>query len=123
LFFVHFQNTSFVAEEKDGVIGFLVGFVSQSQPGEAYISFAGVHPDHRKEGVALELYRHFFNTVKSKGCHMVKCVTSPVNQASIAFHTRTGFAFERTGFEVDGVPVKRDYDGDGRDRVHFFKSI
>ncbi|HET7616742.1 MAG TPA: GNAT family N-acetyltransferase, partial [Bacillales bacterium] len=53
LFFVHFQNTSFVAEEKDGVIGFLVGFVSQSQPGEAYIHFAGVHPDHRKEGVAL----------------------------------------------------------------------
>lgn len=43
LFFRHFQDTSFVAEEDNKLIGFLTGFISQSYPGEAYIHFIGIH--------------------------------------------------------------------------------
>lgn len=34
LFFVHFCPTSFVAEQDDLIIGFVVGLVSQSHPDE-----------------------------------------------------------------------------------------
>ena len=37
LFFDHFTNTSFAADRDGALAGFLVGFVSQSQPGDAYI--------------------------------------------------------------------------------------
>ena len=50
LFFVHFTETAFVAEDGDDLCGFLAGFLSQSRPDEAYIHFAGVSPDHRGRG-------------------------------------------------------------------------
>jgi hypothetical protein len=38
LFFVHFQLTSFVAEQDGKIVGFVTGFVSQTFPEEAYIN-------------------------------------------------------------------------------------
>lgn len=48
LFFDHFKQTSFIAEEDGRIIGFLIGFLSQSHPKESYIHFVGVHPHWRK---------------------------------------------------------------------------
>jgi hypothetical protein len=45
LFFEHFTGTSFAAEAEGELAGFLVGFVSQSRPGEAYIHFVGAGYD------------------------------------------------------------------------------
>lgn len=39
LFFSHFQPTSFVAETERELAGFLIGFVSQTDPQQAYIHF------------------------------------------------------------------------------------
>ena len=44
LFFVHFRGTSFVAERDGELAGFLVGFLSQAEPDEAYVHFVGVSP-------------------------------------------------------------------------------
>ena len=52
IFFVHFRPTSFAAQEHDRVVGFLAGFVSQTDPSQAYIHFVAIHPDHRKRGFA-----------------------------------------------------------------------
>jgi GNAT superfamily N-acetyltransferase len=60
LFFAHFGNTSFIAELDGNPIGFLIGFLSPVVAEEAYIHFVGVHPDHRKRGVARGLYEQFF---------------------------------------------------------------
>lgn len=123
LFFQHFQDTSFVAEQDGQIIGFLLGFVSQTIPTEAYVHFIGVHPDCRKDGVAKYLYQMFFEKVGEKGCNVVRCVTSPVNKTSIAFHTRMGFQILKGTGEVDGVPVTINYDGIGQDRVLFIKEL
>ncbi|UUZ83722.1 GNAT family N-acetyltransferase [Paenibacillus sp. P26] len=123
LFFQHFQDTSFIAEQEGQVIGFLIGFVSQTIPTEAYVHFIGVHPDCRKDGVAKDLYQMFFEKVREKGCNVVRCVTSPVNKSSIAFHTRMGFQIEKGTGEVDGIPVAINYDGIGQDRVLFVKEL
>jgi ribosomal protein S18 acetylase RimI-like enzyme len=115
LFFLHFEGTSFVAEDEDGELaGFLVGFLSQASPEEAYIHFVGVSPERRGEGVGSALYERFFEEVRAHGRSVVRCVTSPVNEDSVAFHRALGFEVERT------VP---DYDGPGEDRVLLVKRL
>jgi len=115
LFFLHFEGTSFVAEDEEGdLVGFLCGFLSQTSGDEAYIHFVGVTPDKRGEGLGRTLYERFFEEVRSKGRTVVRCVNSPVNQGSVGFH-------EALGFEVDRVVP--DYDGPGEDRVLLVKRL
>ena len=115
LFFLHFEGTSFVAENDDGTLAaFLIGFLSQTDDEEAYIHFVGVAPDHRGSGIGRELYERFFAVAAAQGRTRVRCVTSPVNEGSIAFHESLGFAIES---------VAKDYDGPGEDRVLFVKQL
>lgn len=115
LFFVHFEGTSFVAEDDDGQLaGFLCGFVSQTDPNEAYIHFVGVDPERRGEGLGRALYERFFDVARDHGCGVVRCVTSPRNEESIAFHTKLGFEVER---------VAEDYDGPGESRALLVRSL
>ena len=123
LFFVHFRETCFSAEHEGRVVGFLVGFLSQSRAGEAYIHFAGVHPEFRKNRIAETLYGRFFEAMRKSGRSIVRCVTSPVNKGSIAFHRRMGFSMEPGTKEIDGVPAVEDYDGKGEHRVLFVKVL
>ncbi len=123
LFFIYFQNTSFIVEEKGKIIAFLIGFVSQTNSNEAYIHFVGVHPEHRNRKIGKMLYEHFFNIVNQLGCDTVRCITSPVNKNSILFHTGLGFYIENGNNQADGVHVFKDYAGAGKDRVLFTKRL
>ncbi len=115
LFFLHFEGTSFVADDETGdLVGFVCGFLSQTDPAEAYIHFVGVSPDHRGEGIGRTLYERFFDEVREEGRSVVRCVTSPANEGSVAFH-------EALGFEVDRVVP--DYDGPGEDRVLLVRAL
>ena len=115
LFFLHFEGTSFIAESDDGkLVAFLIGFVSQTNPEEAYVHFVGVAPTERGSGVGRSLYVRFFSVVAGNGCTCVRCVTSPVNEDSVAFHESLGFTVESV------VP---DYDGPGEDRVLLVKQL
>ena len=114
LFFVHFSDTAFVAEEGGDLAGFLAGFLSQSKQDEAYIHFAGVSPGHRGRGVGRLLYERFFDAARAGSRSVVRCVTAPVNERSVAFH-------RALGFEVD--EVAEGYDGRGGDRVLMSKRL
>jgi GNAT superfamily N-acetyltransferase len=122
-FFEHFQKTSFVAQQDGQIAGFIVGFVSQTYGKEAYIHFVGVAPDFRKMDLGRSLYEHFFDTVMDMGCDLVRCVTSPVNKASIAFHKKMAFCIAPADKTIDGVAVAENYDGPGEDRVLFSKRL
>ncbi|KLA35437.1 GNAT family N-acetyltransferase [Bacillus cereus] len=123
LFFTHFQDTSFIVEHKGEIIGFLIGFVSQTFPEEAYIHFVGVSPKFRKQGIGKNLYEKFFEVVKMMSCNKVRCVTSPINKKSIAYHTKMKFEIQQGDKEIDGVSVYSNYDGTDGDRVLFLKQI
>jgi GNAT superfamily N-acetyltransferase len=123
LFFTHFCDTSFVVELDGKLIGFLVGFLSQSHLAEAYIHFVGIHPDFRQQGVGSILYKQFFQTVQAFDRVRVRCVTAPLNKSSIAYHLRMGFEAEPSEMEEDGVPYHLDYDGPGEHRVLFVKHL
>jgi len=115
LFFIHFEGTSFVAEDADGeLLGFVCGFLSQTSDEEAYIHFVGVTPEDRGEGLGRALYERFFDEARQSGRSVVRCVTSPLNRESLAFHESMGFQVERV------VP---DYDGPGEDRALLVKQL
>ncbi len=123
LFFEHFADTSFAAYRGAELAGFLVGFLSPSRPGEAYIHFVGVHPRERGQGLGRRLYEAFFGMTGARGCTVVRAVTAPVNTGSIAFHRRMGFEIEPGPAGPGGVPVAAGYDGPGQDRVRFTKHL
>ena len=113
LFFVHFRDTSFVAEDEDGgLAGFLCGFRSQTFADEAYVHFVGVNPGIRGGGLGRELYERFFAAVAPRT--IVRAVTSPVNERSVAFHQAIGFEVER---------VDENYDGKDEPRVLLVKRL
>lgn len=119
--FDHFQETSFIAEVNGRMAGFLVGFLSQTRKEEAYIHFAGVHPENRGEGIAEGLYEAFFDCALDEGRRTVRAVTSPVNEASVAFHQAMGFNLVAGDKTENGLPIHTDYDGEEQDRILFEK--
>ncbi len=92
----------------------MIGFLSQTEDDTAYVHFIGVAPDERGSGLGRELYEHFFDAARQSGRAVVRCVTSPRNTLSLAFH-------EALGFEQEGVA--EDYDGAGDSRVLLAKLL
>jgi ribosomal protein S18 acetylase RimI-like enzyme len=112
LFFIHFRDTSFVADDDGELAGFLCGFRSQTFDDEAYIHFVGVDASRRGSGLGRLLYERFFDAIAPRT--VVRAVTSPVNERSVAFHRALGFEVER---------VQPDYDGRGEARVQLVKHL
>ena len=91
LFFIHFEGTSFVAEDADGeLLGFVCGFLSQTEDDEAYIHFVGVTPEDRGDGLGRRLYERFFEEARTNGRTIVRCVTSPRTTARSHSTRRSG---------------------------------
>jgi GNAT superfamily N-acetyltransferase len=123
LWLQHFAGTSLVAEHDGRLIGFLIGFLSQDRPDEGYIHFVGVAPDARRASAGRALYQRFFETCRRAGRTRVRCITSPQNTLSIAFHTAMSFEVEPGTEGTDPVLAKADYDGPGVHRVAFVRAI
>jgi len=118
LFFTYFQTSSFLCTIDGRVVGFIVGFISDSVRDTGYVHFVGVDPECRKLGVGKELYSMFTEYCATNGVVRVKCVTSPKNTDSISFHHRLGF--RASSYDEDGNPMPMlNYDGPGEDRVLF----
>lgn len=127
LFLQHFTGTSMVVDGAEGPDGplaaFLIGFLSQDRPDEAYIHFVGVAPEHKRAGLGSAMYERFFALARETGRSRVRCITGPANLASVAYHTRMGFRIEEGDLDVDGVAAKSDYDGEGLARVCFVRDL
>lgn len=121
--FDHFRDTSFVVEEEGWLVAFLIGFVSQAKPGEAYAHLVGVRPDRRGEGIGRKLYDSFFQEMRRRSMSAVICVMSPENTDSIHFHKSLGFEVVPGDARHDGVDIHKDYGGQGRDRVKLVKDM
>jgi RimJ/RimL family protein N-acetyltransferase len=95
LFLENFASTSIVSEDAEGRMdGFLVGFPSVDDPTSAYVHFIGVAPGSRGEGLGRTLHATFADQMRERGVIAVRCVTTPVNEASVAFHESIGFVVE-----------------------------
>ena len=121
MFFHEFGDSAFVLKEDGRVIGYLFGFISQSEP-VGYVHAIGVRITNQRQGLGRQLYNHFTEFARSKGCQELKALTSPGNSNSIAFHKRIGMELHGEPNE-EGIPVVKDYSGPGIDRVVFRKKI
>ena len=123
VFFIHFNSTAYIAEIGDELVGFLVGFMSQTEEKVGYIHFAGVHPQHRRASIGRLLYEKFYVDCKANGRSIVKSCTSPINKLSINFHQKMGFEIEPGDGIVDDVPVILNYLGKDSPKVLFKKTM
>lgn len=119
LWLQHFATTSAIAERAGQLDGFLIAFLSPDRADEGYIHFVGVAPGRRGAGLGRALYEQFFERCRRAGRRRVRCITSPTNTTSIAFHQAMGFTLEGVG----DAQIKPDYDGPGVARVAFVRSI
>jgi len=118
--FIHeFGDSAFVIKENGRVIGYLFGFISQTEP-TGYIHAIGVRLTHQRQGLGRLLYDRFTEFARSKGCKELKALTSPGNADSIAFHKAIGMELHGEPNE-EGIPVVKDYSGPGVDRGVFRK--
>ena len=115
--FEHFGNTCIIVEDDDGLIGFLVGFMSQRFSDAGYVHYAGVRPGDRGAGLGTEMYTRFAQVTRDHGKTEVLAETGAWNVQSIAFHKRVGFTLEPGDEIVDGIPVHHDTTGHGFDYV------
>jgi GNAT superfamily N-acetyltransferase len=123
VFFIHFSNTSYVAEIGDDLVGFLVGFLSQSEQNTGYIHLVGVHPNYREVGLGRLLYEKYYEACRSNNRSIVKSCTSPINKLSIKFHSAMGFLIEPGDGMIDGVPVTMDFLRKDDPKVLFRKEL
>jgi ribosomal protein S18 acetylase RimI-like enzyme len=133
LFFEHFLPMSRAAEVPAGalpgeaeaadIVGFIVGFQSQTHPAIAYAHYIAVAPEFRQQGLATQLYEAFFSDARARGCTTVECITAPINAPSLAFHRRIGFELIPSAHLIEGVPVCLDHDGPGRHRVRMRRRL
>jgi ribosomal protein S18 acetylase RimI-like enzyme len=115
IFFLHFEGTSFVADDEDGQLaGFLIGFLSQTAEDEAFVHFVGVAPERRRSGVGQALYARFLEAARDSGRSVVRCVAHPSDARAISFHESVGFTAEH---------IARDFEGLGEDRVILVRTI
>lgn len=123
LFFIYFRPWTFVAVHDEAIVGFIVGFRSQTDLSQVYCHFIGVDPGWRGQSVGEALYQRLFVEADSHGCHEVLAVTAPTNRGSIAFHTRMGFTALPGPCSDGNVPFSPGYDGPGEDRVRFRREL
>jgi GNAT superfamily N-acetyltransferase len=116
-----FGNSAFVMKEGEKVVGYLFGFISQTEP-VGYVKFIGVRQSYQKRGIGRKLYERFAKFAKEKGCKELKAITSPSNKVSVAFHQGIGMKILGEP-NAEGVPVVKNYSGPGIDRVVFKKKI
>jgi ribosomal protein S18 acetylase RimI-like enzyme len=121
-FLIHeFGNTAFVIRDGSRVVGYLFGFLSQTQP-VGYVHAIAVRASARRRHLAQHLFGHFVQFARRHGCNHVKAITAPSNLASIAFHKSLGMQLLGEP-NTDGIPTVPNYAGRGASRVVFWKSI
>ena len=113
IFFHELGDHALIAEDDGEVIGFLLGLVTSGTPRVAYVHLVGIHPEHRRKGVARTLYQEFVRDCAQGGCTRMKAITTPGNEPSRRFHAALGWKVE----ELD------DYAGPGRRRMVFTAPI
>ena len=121
LFIHEFGNTAYVVKEKDNVIAYLFGFLSQTSS-TAYVHLIGVHKSKQNMGIGTKLYNNFISYAKLNDCTKLKAITSPTNVSSINFHKKIGMNLIGNK-NSDGIEVIKNYSGNGQDRIIFLIDI
>lgn len=90
---------SFVAEDADALIGFVLAQPLRHfdlEPLVVWVEDISVHPAHHRRGVATALYQTLAAWGRDAGATVMLAGIHPDNAASLALHRRVGFAVHNT---------------------------
>jgi len=93
--------------ETSGVVGFIIGDVQSWQfglPRHGRIVTIGVHPDHRRNGVARRLAEALLASFNRMGLPFVHCLVRPGDALGDFF---AAMGFTSPGFTILELPLKR----------------
>lgn len=122
LLFEHFGSTGFVAESGGELVGFLLGFASQTYPGEAHVHAVWVRPDRRRTQLGTALYECFVAAAHEQYCSVVRASTPGIDGAAIAFHQALGFVVEEDDQDRDRLLSDVDREA-GESCVNFVRVV
>ena len=98
-----------IVEHEDQLVAFLVGFLCPTTPTRPTSTSPACIRAWRRVGWRATCTGRFARVARAAGRDVVRAVTAPVNQGSIAFHTAPRLLARRPATtEVDGVPVHLD---------------
>ncbi|MFD8305515.1 GNAT family N-acetyltransferase [Streptomyces sp. NPDC059690] len=106
-----FGETCLLARSDDGVLGYLIGFVTPD--GTGYVHLVATRDDARGAGLGRALYGAFTEAAARQGAVRLKAITTVGNEGSVAFHRSLGF----------DVRVEEEYNGPGQPRVVFSRAL
>lgn len=106
-----FGPTCLVADSRDGIRGYLMGWVNPEHVG--YIHFIATRDDTRGSGLGRRLHAEFARLAAARGATRLKAITAVTNTGSVAFHTAIGFQAEAV----------EDYAGPGKTMVVFTREL
>ena len=90
LFFIHFEGTSFVAEDGGELLGFVCGFLSQTAGRRGVHPLRGRHARGSRRGARAGALRALLRRGRGERPHRRRCVTSPLNHGSSRSTRRSG---------------------------------
>jgi ribosomal protein S18 acetylase RimI-like enzyme len=120
IFVYEFGDTAFVVKSGDEVCAYLFAFIAPRRV--AYCHLLGVRATYRRHGLARQLYTHFFEYAQACGATIVRAITTPTNERSIAFHKSMRFSLLGEP-NMQGIPVVANYSGPSLDRVVFERPL
>ncbi|MBM4237674.1 MAG: GNAT family N-acetyltransferase [Euryarchaeota archaeon] len=88
------SRLSYVAKEKRTIVGFVFAKIVThvySVPKMVWVENVGVHPDHRRKGVAYRLLKAVALEGKRQGAKAMHSAIMPDNIESIMLHKKLGF--------------------------------
>ncbi len=112
-----FSSTCPVAILNGRVVGTVIAFRSQDDPGDVYVQDVMTHPDHRGCGVASLLMNAVRDRAVQLGCTCLYLTSEPENTAAHATWTSLGFVNCPGDRTVGGIEVTADFKGPGKDRA------
>src|SRR5699024_427816 len=82
LWWAEFSDSSVVVESEGRVVGFVTGFIRQSEPDTIFVWQVGVDADQRGKGLAARMLHALFDRTADRGVVRMRTTISPDNTAS-----------------------------------------
>jgi phosphoribosylamine--glycine ligase len=124
----YFGNSCLVVHWRERIIGFVLGFISQTHTPVTYFLWQiGVAPYMQGSGLGKQMLEEVENIARTLGCHKMQLTVDPTNQPSQKLFEKNGYSNistdEGVTVEVLGNPAVKDYYKPGRHFMLFEKSI
>lgn len=112
-----FSSTCPVAVVGGRVVGAVIAFRSQDDPGEVYVQDVMTHPEYRGRGIAAALMTVVRDRAAGWNCGRIYLTSEPGNAAAHATWVSLGFTNVAGDYRLDSVQVTAGFKGPGKDRA------